>query len=81
MTARRLIRLSGLVAAFLTLMVLGPVAWATLSLRSPGSDAGAEPGAWLVVAIALLLCAAAAGAAAAGLAWLAVSAGRRLRRS
>lgn len=45
-----------------TLVVLGLIAFAVLSLRSPGSDSGAEPWAWVVVYAVVLLMAAAMAA-------------------
>jgi hypothetical protein len=62
------------IAALLALGVLGPVAFAVLSLRSTPESGGASAGAWIVIGIVLLMVA--AGAAAAGGA--AVALGRRL---
>lgn len=62
------------IAALLALGVLGPVAFAVLSMRSTPEGGGASAGAWAVIGVVLLLIA--AGAAAAGGA--AVALGRRL---
>jgi membrane protein implicated in regulation of membrane protease activity len=61
-------------AALLALGLLGPVAFAVLSMRSTPESGGAAAGAWIVIAIVLLL--AAVLAAAAGGA--AVALGRRM---
>lgn len=61
-------------AALLALGVLGPTAFAVLSLRSTPESGGASAGAWVVVGAVLLMVA--AGAAAVGGA--AVALGRRL---
>lgn len=61
-------------AALLALGVLGPIAFAVLSLRSTPESGGAAAGAWVVVGAVLLM--GAAGAAALGGA--AVALGRRL---
>ena len=61
-------------AALLALGVLGPIAFAVLSLRSTPESGGPSAGAWVVIGVVLLMVA--AGAAAVGGA--AVSVGRRL---
>lgn len=53
-----------LVAGLLALLVLGPIAFAVLSLRSTPESSGATTGAWITVALVLALVV--AGAAAAG---------------
>jgi hypothetical protein len=55
-------RIAATLGAVATLLVLVPVSYAVLMLRSSGSSNGAEPGAWVIVAIMVLICAAAAGA-------------------
>lgn len=62
------------VAALLALGLLGPIAFAVLSMRSTPESGGASAGAWMVIGVVLLLVA--AGAAAAGGA--VVAAGRRV---
>jgi|GEM_PF-5880959 len=70
-------------AALLALGVLGPIAFAVLSLRSTPEGGGASAGAWIVVGSVLLLVAAAAGAAGgaavAGARWIAGRLGRGSR--
>lgn len=69
---RRAARVLGWATFAVTLVGVGTITWAMLSIRSPlpggGVAAGAEPTAYLIVALAV-----AGGAAAAGLivAWLA----------
>jgi threonine/homoserine/homoserine lactone efflux protein len=53
-----------IVAGLLALVVLGPVSFAVLSLRSTPESSGATAGAWITVGIVLALVV--AGAAAAG---------------
>jgi hypothetical protein len=62
------------IAALLALGVLGPVAFAVLSMRSTPESGGASAGEWVVIGLVLLLIA--AGAAAVGGA--AVALGQRL---
>jgi hypothetical protein len=62
------------VAALLALGILGPIAFAVLSMRSTPDSTGASAGAWITIAIVLLLVAAVAAAAGGAI----VSAGRRL---
>lgn len=61
-------------AALLALGVLGPIAFAVLSIRSTPENGGASAGAWIVIGIVLLVVA--TGAAAVGGAVVAL--GRRL---
>lgn len=51
----RATRTAAIAGALATGLALGPVAAATLLLRSPGSDGGAAPGAWVVVGAVVLL--------------------------
>ncbi|HEV3052965.1 MAG TPA: hypothetical protein VGX50_21840, partial [Longimicrobium sp.] len=51
-------------AALLALGVLGPIAFAVLSLRSTPESGGASAGAWVVIGVVLLMVA--AGAATVG---------------
>jgi hypothetical protein len=52
-----------IVAGLLALVVLGPVSFAVLSLRSTPESGGATAGGWITVAIVLALVVAAAAAA------------------
>jgi len=67
-------RVAAVLAAVAALMLFAPISYAVLMLRSSGSSHGAEPGAWVVIALLVLVCAAAAGAMTA----LLVAAIRRL---
>ncbi|HST61544.1 MAG TPA: hypothetical protein VLK84_22750 [Longimicrobium sp.] len=70
-----------IVAGLIALLVLGPISFAVLSLRSTPESNGATAGAWITIAIVLALVVAAA--AAAGGALVAVvrrMLGRRSRR-
>lgn len=51
------------VAGLLALLVLGPVSFAVLSMRSTPESTGATAGAWIIVGIMVLLMVAAAAAA------------------
>lgn len=51
------------VAGLLALLVLGPVSFAILSIRSTPESTGATTGAWIIVGIMVLLMVAAAAAA------------------
>lgn len=62
------------VAGLLALLVLGPVSFAVLSIRSTPQSTGATTGAWITVGIVLLLVVAAAAAAGGAL----VAAARRV---
>jgi hypothetical protein len=61
-------------AALLALGLLGPVAFAVLSMRSTPQSGGASAGAWIVIALVLLIVAAVAAAAGGA----AVAVGRRI---
>ena len=62
------------VAALLALGIVGPVAFAVLSMRSTPQSAGASPGAWIVIGLVLLGVAGVAAAAGGAI----VSVGRRM---
>lgn len=53
-----------------TLVVLGAVCAAFLSIRSPGSASGADPIAWVLTGLVVLIASAVMAAAGAGLGWL-----------
>jgi hypothetical protein len=64
------------VAGLLAFLVLGPISYAVLSMRSTPQSTGATAGAWITIVIVLALVV--AGAAAAGGALVALA--RRVRR-
>lgn len=53
-----------------TLVGVGLVAAAFLSIRSPGSASGAEPMAWVIIGVAVVLGSLVMAAIGAGLGWL-----------
>ncbi len=53
-----------------TLVGVGLIAAAFLSIRSPGSTSGADPAAWVIIGVAVLLGSLIMAAIGAGLGWL-----------
>lgn len=53
-----------------TLVGVGLISAAFLSIRSPGSTSGAEPMAWVIIGVAVVLGALVMAAIGAGLGWL-----------
>ena len=54
-------RIAAVLGAIAALMILAPVSYVVLMMRSPGSAHGATTGAWVILCIVVLVCATAAG--------------------
>lgn len=79
MTSRTAVRLSAVAGFLLALLVLAPIGLAVVSMRSPGSDGGAEPVAWVIVGVMVLVVAAVVGGLFGLICRLVIGLARRLR--
>ncbi|HET7230525.1 MAG TPA: hypothetical protein VFJ16_11020 [Longimicrobium sp.] len=55
-------RIAAVMGAVAALVIVAPVSYVVLMMRSPGSAHGATTGAWVIIGIVVLVCATAAGA-------------------